>query len=45
MCCNPKNRRVDIEERLAYITQLRGLEWNESLSADWDQPMSHKNLN
>ena len=37
VCCNPTNRRVDIEERLASKPQLHGLEWNESLSADWYQ--------
>ena len=37
MCHNPANARVDIEELLAYIIQLHGLEWNEILSANWDQ--------
>ena len=35
--CNPVNGRVDIEEWLTYKNQLRGLEWNRALSADWDQ--------
>ena len=37
MCCNPATGRVDIEQLLAYKIQLRGLERNESLSANWDQ--------
>ena len=37
MCCNPANGRVDIEELFAYKIHFHGLEWNENLSADWDQ--------
>ena len=36
------NRRVDIEERLAYETQLCRFEWNESLLADLDQCRTQK---
>ena len=32
MCWNPSNGRVDIEEMLAYKTQLSGFELIESLS-------------
>ena len=34
------NERVHIEERLAYKTQLHGLEWNERLSENWDQSLT-----
>ena len=30
MCCNSANGREDIEERLAFRTQLHGLEWRKS---------------
>ena len=43
MRCNPANGRVDIVELLAYKIQLHGLEWNASLSAEWDNvPQKNK---
>jgi hypothetical protein len=42
MWCNPANGRVDFEEWPAYKIQLHGIEWIESLSADWDQSPTKK---
>ncbi len=42
MCCNPANGRVDFVELSAYKTQLHGIEWIVSLSADWDQSPKKK---
>jgi hypothetical protein len=44
MCCNPANGRVDFEEWSAYKIQLHGIEWIVSLSTDWDQSPTKKNL-
>ncbi len=42
MWCNPANGRVDFEEWSAYKIQRHGIEWIESLSADWDQKVQQK---
>ena len=44
MCCNPANGRVDFEEWTAYKIQLHGIDWIVSLSADWDQSPTKKNI-
>ena len=40
--CNPANGRVDIAEQLAYKTQIRGLEWNMTLSAETNFPQKNE---
>jgi hypothetical protein len=40
----PANGMVDFEEWSAYKIQLHGIEWIVSLSGDWDQSLSKKNI-
>ncbi len=44
MCCNPANGRVDFDEWLTYKIQLNGIERIVSLSANWDQSETKKQI-